>query len=116
MAAEAAISSAVELLDNLLVEKVKFLRGVEGEVQLLKEELERMQLFLGVANRKAIEDPMVRKWISDLREVGLDTEDMVEMFLINHRRNTGALKSCIGFAKCVYQLDTIGHEVESIRD
>ncbi|XP_057802252.1 disease susceptibility protein LOV1-like [Salvia miltiorrhiza] len=117
MAAEAAISSTVELLGDQLIHKVKFLRGVRGQVQLLKEELKRMQSFLKDANKKQAEDESVRSWISEIRDVAHDAEDTIEMFLVNveHARNRGLLKRCISFAKRMRHLDRIGGEIESIR-
>ncbi|XP_057802237.1 disease resistance protein RPH8A-like [Salvia miltiorrhiza] len=117
MAAEAAISSAVELLGNLLIQKVKFLRGVKRNVELLRDELKRMQSFLKDANKKQFEDERVRNWISEMREVAEDAEDTVEMFLLNveNSKSKGLLKRCTRFAKRMYQLNRIGDEIESIR-
>lgn len=114
MAAEAAISSAVELLGDLLIEKVKSLQAVEGNVRALKEELEWMQSFLNEANKKQGEDDGVRQWIKKVREVAQDAEDTIEMFT-ESRRNKGFLSRCTGFAKRMHRLDRIGDEIESIR-
>ncbi|XP_057802345.1 putative disease resistance protein At1g50180 [Salvia miltiorrhiza] len=115
--AEAAISSLVELLGDQLIQKVKFLRGVEGKVESLKSELKRMQSFLEDANKKQFEDKRVYNWISEIREVAQDAEDTIEMFLINveNSKSKGLLKRCTSFAKRMYQLDGIGDEIESIR-
>ncbi|XP_057802244.1 disease susceptibility protein LOV1-like [Salvia miltiorrhiza] len=121
MAAEAAISSAVALLGDLLIQKVKSVRGVEGKVQSLKEELEWMQSFLKHANKKQAEDEGVRNWIKKIKEVAQDAaqdaEDAIEMFLVNaeNDKNRGLLKRCTSFAKRMYHLDRIGAEIESIR-
>ncbi|XP_057802245.1 disease resistance protein RPH8A-like [Salvia miltiorrhiza] len=117
MAAEAAISAAVELLGDQLIQKVKSLRGVEGKVELLREELKRMQSFLKDANKKQFEDERVRNWISDIRELAQDAQDTIEMFLINveNSRNRNFLKKYASFAKRMHQLDKIGDEIESIR-
>ncbi|XP_057802211.1 disease resistance protein RPP8-like [Salvia miltiorrhiza] len=118
MAAEAAISSLVELLRNLLIQKVKFLRGVEGKVELLREELKRMQSFLKDANKKQFEEERVRNWISGIRELAQDAEDTIEIFLLNieSAKNWGLLKRCTSSPKRMYHLDKIGDEIESIRD
>ncbi|XP_057802218.1 putative disease resistance protein At1g50180 isoform X2 [Salvia miltiorrhiza] len=117
MAAEAAISSAVELLGNLLIQKVKSLRGVEGNIQSLKEELEWMQSFLKEANKRQAGDEGVRNWIKKIREVAQDAEDTIEIFLVNveNAKNRGLLERCTTFPKRMYHLDRIGHEIESIR-
>ncbi|XP_057802242.1 disease resistance protein RPH8A-like [Salvia miltiorrhiza] len=114
--AEAAISSLVELLGDQLIQKVKFLRGVEGKVESLKAELKRMQCFLEDANKKQFEDKNVQNWISEIREVAQDAEDTIEMFLINveNSKSKGLLKRCTRFARRMYELNRIGDEIESI--
>ncbi|XP_057802215.1 putative disease resistance protein At1g50180 isoform X2 [Salvia miltiorrhiza] len=117
MAAEAAISTLVELLGNQLIEKVKFLRGVEGKVELLREELKRMQSFLKDANKKQFEDESVRNWISEIRELAQDAQDTIEIFLLNveNAKNWGLFKRCTSSPKRMYHLYKIGDEIESIR-
>ncbi|XP_047967012.1 disease resistance protein RPP8-like [Salvia hispanica] len=118
MAAEAAISSAVELLGNLLIQKVKLLRGVEGKVRLLKDELESMQSFLIDANRKQAKDEGVRDWIRKIREIAFDAEDTIEMFVIKAEclGRRGHFERFISFPKRMHDLDQIGDEIDSIRD
>lgn len=116
MAAEAAITSLVGMLGNLVIQKVKFLQGVEGKVHLLEDELRRMQSFLKDANKKQAENESVRNWISEIRDVAQDAQDTIEMFLLNveNPRKTSLLKRCTGFSKRMYHLDRIGEEIESI--
>ncbi|XP_057801919.1 disease resistance protein RPH8A-like [Salvia miltiorrhiza] len=116
MAAEAAISSLVELLCDQLIHKVKFLRGVEGKVESLKAEFKRMQSFLEDANKKQFQDMRVRNWISEIRELAQDAQDTIEMFLLNveSAKNWGLFKRCTTFPKRMYHLYGIGDEIESI--
>ncbi|KAH6757249.1 hypothetical protein C2S53_010306 [Perilla frutescens var. hirtella] len=113
MAAETAISSAVQLLGDLLIQKVKFVRGVEGKVELLKDELNRMQSFLKDANKKQAQDERVRNWVSEIREVAQDAQDAIEMFLLNIQNHPR--RSCTSFSKRIYYIDRIGEEIESIQ-
>ncbi|KAL0303011.1 UNVERIFIED_CONTAM: Disease resistance protein PIK6-NP [Sesamum radiatum] len=116
--AEAAISFAVETLGNLAIQKVAFLQGVEGQVNWLKDELKRMQSFLKDAAEKEADDERIRNWISDIRELAQDAEDVVDAFLLkveNPRRSRGLLGRCAFFPQHVYHLDRLGQEIESIR-
>ncbi|XP_057802234.1 disease resistance protein RPP8-like [Salvia miltiorrhiza] len=117
MAAEAAISAAVELLGDLLIQKVKFLRGVERKVELLQDELKTMQSFLIDANKKQAEDERVRDWISKIREVAQDAQDAIEIFhlKIENPTSMALLKRCTSFPKRMCHLHGIGDEIESIR-
>lgn len=114
--AETAISYLLEQLGDVVIEKVKFVRGVKKEVESLKVELRRMQCFLEYANRKQVEDSNVRDWISGIREAAQDAQDTIEMFLINveNAKNRGSLKTCTTFPKRMYHLQRIGGEIESI--
>lgn len=116
MAAETAISSAVATLGDLLIQKVEFLRGVEGEVGRLRNELARMQCFLRDAAGKEAKDERVRHWVSEMREVAQDAEDAVEIFVLkveNARSRWQHARAC--FPKHVLYLHRIGEEIEKIR-
>ncbi|XP_047969416.1 putative disease resistance RPP13-like protein 3 [Salvia hispanica] len=115
--ADAAISSVVKLLGNLLIKKVISLRGVEGKVRLLKDELKSMQSFLRDANRREAKEERVRDWIRELREIAFDAEDTIEMFLINveNVKSRGLPIRFTSFPKRMHHLDQIGDEIDSIR-
>ncbi|KAG8380406.1 hypothetical protein BUALT_Bualt06G0012000 [Buddleja alternifolia] len=115
--AEAAMSFAVEKLGDLAIQKVAFLRGVEGQVNMLKSKLEWMQCFLKDAAEKQGNDERVRKWISDIREVAQDAEDAIETFILKvetPKKSSGLLERCVCFPNHVYHLDRVGEEIESI--
>lgn len=116
--AEVAVSFAVERLSSLLIHKVAFLQGVEGQVKWLKDELQRMQCFLKDAVEKQANDERIHKWISDIRDVAQDAEDIIETFVLKveaPRRSRGLLETCVCFPDHVYRLDMVGEEIESIR-
>ncbi|KAL1552115.1 putative disease resistance protein [Salvia divinorum] len=115
--ADAAISSAVQVLGNLLTQNVQYLRGVKGKVQSLKEELEWMQSFLKDANRKQAKNEVFRIWIGKIREIAYDTEDTIELFAtdVENAKNTIFLKRCTGFPKRIYQICKIVGKIKSIR-
>ncbi|KAL0298601.1 UNVERIFIED_CONTAM: putative disease resistance RPP13-like protein 3 [Sesamum radiatum] len=117
--AEAAVSFAVETLGNLAIQKVAFLQGVEGQVNWLKNELKRMQSFLKDAAEKQVNDASIRDWISEIRELAQDAEDVIESFILKvetPRKSRGLLGRCACFPEHVYHLDKLGQEIEDIRD
>ncbi|KAI3459046.1 hypothetical protein Pfo_015709 [Paulownia fortunei] len=116
--ADAAISFAVQKLGDLLIQKVAFLQGVEEKVKWLKDELERMQCFLEDAAEKQAKEKGIHKWLSDIRKVAQDAEDVIETFILNidtPRRSRGLLGRCGGYPNHVYHLNRVGIEIESIR-
>ncbi|KAH6761098.1 hypothetical protein C2S51_018047 [Perilla frutescens var. frutescens] len=115
---EAAISSAVQILGNLLIEKVKFLQAVSSEVELLKDELKRMQCFLKDAADKRATNESVRNWISDIRKVAYDAEDVIEIFILrveSARKNRGLLMKLSCFRNHIYNLDRVGEEIRLLQ-
>ncbi|PIN06172.1 Apoptotic ATPase [Handroanthus impetiginosus] len=116
--AEAAISSAVETLGNLLMEKVGFLADVEEQVKWVKRELQRMQGFLKDANQKQAKNESVSTWISEIRELAQDAEDVIETFILeidSPRRSRGLLGRCACFPSHLYHLNKLGNEINSIK-
>ncbi|PIN21651.1 Apoptotic ATPase [Handroanthus impetiginosus] len=116
--AEAAISFAVETLGNLLIEKVFFLGGVEKQVKWVKRELQRMQGFLKDASKKQAKNQSIRQWISEIRDLAQDAEDVIETFILeidNPRRRRGLLGRCASFPSHLYHLYKLGNEIKSIK-
>lgn len=115
MAAEAAVSSLVKILGDLLIQKVNFLRGVEGQVQWLKDELKRMQCFLKDAAEKQGKDERIRNWILEIRELAYDAQDVIEMFVLKVE-SRGQLGMYVSFPKHVYYVNKVAVEIECIKN
>ncbi|KAL8544589.1 hypothetical protein ACS0TY_004986 [Phlomoides rotata] len=80
--ADAAITFAVEKLGDALMNKVSFLKGVEGQVRWVRDELQSMRCFLKDAAEKQGHDERIRQWISEVRGVAQDAEDVIEIFTL----------------------------------
>ncbi|PSS19076.1 Disease resistance protein [Actinidia chinensis var. chinensis] len=80
---DAVVSFVVQRLGELLVEQVIFLQGVRDEVQWLRNKLEYMLCFLEDAEEKQDDgDRRIQKWISDIRDVAYDAEDIIDNFIV----------------------------------
>ncbi|KAL7148697.1 hypothetical protein ABFS83_06G196200 [Erythranthe nasuta] len=110
--AEAALLSLLKVLGKLVIQHVNFLQGFEGQVLQLKDELEMMQCFLKDAARKKDKDERIRKWISDIREVAQDAEDVIETCILKVDTQTRSEGSLIRLTKRKYD---IGEAIESIK-
>ncbi|KAK6152965.1 hypothetical protein DH2020_012604 [Rehmannia glutinosa] len=116
--AEAAFSFAVQKLGQLTIQKVGFLQGVEAQVKWLKDELETMQCFLKDAAEKQADNQSIRKWISDIRDLAQDADDVIETFILKidaPRRSRGLIGRFVYLPRHVYHLDRVGEEIERIR-
>ncbi|KAK6128369.1 hypothetical protein DH2020_037881 [Rehmannia glutinosa] len=116
--AEAAFSFAVQKLGQLAIQKVGFLQGVEAQVKWLKDELETMQCFLKDTAEKQADNQSIRKWISDIRDLAQDADDVIETFILKidaPRRSRGLIGRFVYSPRHVYHLDRVGEEIERIR-
>ncbi|GAB2274080.1 hypothetical protein Dimus_008850 [Dionaea muscipula] len=80
--AESAVQSAAEWLGKLVVEEVQYLYGVRDKVEELQEELEWMQCFLSDADARRHKDARLRKWVSQIKDLAYDAEDVVDKFML----------------------------------
>ncbi|KAL6322675.1 hypothetical protein AAG906_015361 [Vitis piasezkii] len=91
---------------------------VEGQIKLLRNELEWMRLFLKDADSKRIYDERIKLWVNQIRNATHDAEDVIDEFIVNmdHRqRRLNTLKllkclpTCVGFADklpFIHELDS----------
>ncbi|PSS19055.1 Disease resistance protein [Actinidia chinensis var. chinensis] len=79
---DAVVSFVVARLGDLLIEQVIFLRGVKDEVEWLRNKLEYILCFLKDAEEKQDGDHRIQKWISDIRNIAYDAEDIIDNFIL----------------------------------
>ncbi|XP_061365904.1 putative disease resistance protein At1g50180 [Gastrolobium bilobum] len=77
---ESVVSFAVERLGDLLLEEAKLLSGVKVQVNKMQDELKWMQGFLRDAERRQDKDETIKNWISDIRKLAYDAEDVIEVY------------------------------------
>ncbi|KAJ4724319.1 Disease resistance protein [Melia azedarach] len=79
---DAVVSFVVERVGDYLIREAVFLREVRNEVESLMNELKWMQCFIKDAEEKQSDNPMIGMWISDLRDIAYDSEDVLDKFLL----------------------------------
>lgn len=79
---ESIVSLAVDRLYDLLIEEFRLLEGVSGQVRKMQVELKRMQCFLRDAERRQQEDESIQNWISEIKIIAYDAEDLVETYAL----------------------------------
>ncbi|TXG65554.1 hypothetical protein EZV62_006829 [Acer yangbiense] len=79
---DAVVSFALNRLTDFLIDEAVFLGSVRQEVQWLKNELEWMQCYIASAEEKQDDNPIVRKWLSDITEIAYDAEDVIDKFIL----------------------------------
>ncbi|CAM8945273.1 unnamed protein product [Rhodiola kirilowii] len=96
LGAGAAIATAVLKLSEFLHKHANFLFGIRGKIERLEKELSWMQSFLEDAEKKLDNNgSLIRKWVSDVRDLAYECEDVIDTFLLK-LRGRETQPSCIG--------------------
>ena len=110
----AVISFVVNRIGDQLIEEAVFLKDVRPRIERLHRDLRAINCFLEAADAKQEEDPRVRNWVSDIRDVAYDAEDVVDMFILKAE----ALRRKI-FVKRIFQkprcLHNLGKKIDDIQ-
>ncbi|KAM3358474.1 hypothetical protein P3S68_021405 [Capsicum galapagoense] len=104
--ADSAVIFVLDKIINLLVEEVILLQGVKHDIQYIKDELERMIAFLGVADAFEEGDAEVKVWVRQVRDVANDIEDVIdESMLLSYDHHFHG--SCCFIAKLFFSIRNI---------
>ncbi|XP_031256136.1 disease resistance protein RPP13-like [Pistacia vera] len=82
---DAVVSYVVKRLGDYLIQEAAFFRGIRSEVESLQKDLEWMNCFLKDAEEKQVDNPLIRQWVSDIRDIAFDCEDVLDEFMIKVR-------------------------------
>ncbi|XWS47720.1 hypothetical protein CRYUN_Cryun13aG0008500 [Craigia yunnanensis] len=114
--AEAAVSFLLEKLADIL-EEIDFQTNVRDEVVRLQDELMRMRCFLRDADAKQDDDERVRNWVSDIRNVAYDAEDLIDTFIlrIDSSKKNNSIKRYTSIFKDWKHRSNIANELMDIQ-
>ncbi|PRQ23776.1 putative P-loop containing nucleoside triphosphate hydrolase, leucine-rich repeat domain, L [Rosa chinensis] len=76
--------SLADLLKDVLVEESKPLLRVRQNVRDIQKELTLINCVLKDADEKQGQDNSLQNWVSDIREIAYDAEDVIRTFSIRH--------------------------------
>ncbi|XP_068330013.1 disease resistance protein RPP8-like [Pyrus communis] len=79
--AEAVVIFVLERVADVLGE-IQLPKDVRPEILRLRDELKRMQCFLKDADAKQEDDLQVRNWVSDVRNLAYDAEDLIDTYIL----------------------------------
>ncbi|KAL9681757.1 hypothetical protein QQ045_013545 [Rhodiola kirilowii] len=95
LGAGVAIATAVLKLSEFLHKHANFLFAIRDKIERLKKELSWMQSFLQDAEKKLDNSSLIREWVSDVRDLAYDCEDVIDTFLLK-LRGREPQSGCIG--------------------
>ncbi|KAI3910033.1 hypothetical protein MKW92_006898 [Papaver armeniacum] len=117
---EAIVSFAVQRLGDALIQEAVSLHGVHEQVEQLGNELRRMLCFLKDADSKEQQgDELVRNWVSEIRDVAYDSEDVIDTFVLKvASRERGGIMNLLIKSACILNTRKhqykVGKEIQSI--
>ncbi|KAK9742280.1 hypothetical protein RND81_03G161100 [Saponaria officinalis] len=77
-----SIETVAQWLGTLVVDEVQYLGAVKDKVEELQTELEWMQCFLIDADEKQTKNVLIRKWVSEIRDLAFYAEDLIESYIL----------------------------------
>lgn len=84
-----AVQVVLEQLASLVAEETRFLGGVRGGIDELRDDLHSMKSFLQDAEERSESDQGLRAWVKQVRDVAYDAEDILEEFMIRFAPSHG---------------------------
>ncbi|XVE48928.1 hypothetical protein DITRI_Ditri01bG0041400 [Diplodiscus trichospermus] len=108
------LSSVVERIGELLTQEAEYLLGVEDQVNRLQTELRWMKSFLKEADSRQAEDQRVRMWVSEIRDIAYDAEDVIDtLALEGASERKGSVSSFIKRWACILKEGWKVHKIRS---
>ncbi|KAL7188078.1 hypothetical protein ACSBR1_038015 [Camellia fascicularis] len=118
--AETAVFHLLAKLGPFLQGEVNLLSGVREAMEDIRDEFERMSVFLRVADAKEESDPQLKVWVKQVRDAAYDTEDVLDKFklhLAHHHGDGffGFLRKVFYLAKTLKARHQIAYEIQRIK-
>ncbi|WJX30609.1 hypothetical protein P8452_19127 [Trifolium repens] len=117
--AEAAVSSVLQKLGQLIVQEAISLRGIGRDFKEIKDELESIQAFLKDADRMTADDEggqvneRVKIWVKQLREASFRIEDVIDEYNMYEASQIGCeIHSLSGL---IALLQNISHKIPTLK-
>lgn len=117
MAAESIVSFVVAKLGDAVIQEIIFLKGVREQFKQLQKELSSIIGFLKTADAKHSNDPDIRIWVSDVRDIAYDVDDVLDDFFLKFapkKERSNILRRSARFPRKIIDAHQIGKEIETI--
>lgn len=103
------------------------LLGIENELKKLRRRMRRIEGFLESAEKKRYMDPNINEWVTELKDVAYDADDIIDRCMIEGRklledrpsksavchRYLSLIFSCLS---CLKSRHVIGSEIRKLND
>ncbi|XP_073102975.1 putative disease resistance protein RGA3 isoform X2 [Elaeis guineensis] len=125
MILKAFVGRYVNQLSEFLEGEMSMMLGVKDEIKKVQRRMERISGFLESAERKMYADLSVNRWVTELKDIMYDADDIIDRCMIEGRRlledhpsesavrRPSSLFSCFS---CIKFRHEIGSEIRKLND
>ncbi|XP_042479791.1 putative disease resistance RPP13-like protein 3 [Macadamia integrifolia] len=115
--AEIVVLTLVQKLGMLLADESHLLDGVEEEVDSLHRELILISPPLRNADMRSQENEGVKEWVTQIRDLAFEVEDLIDVFLdkVVRKRQRNVVLKIKGLPNKVITLHKLGKQIEDIK-
>ncbi|TQD82484.1 hypothetical protein C1H46_031959 [Malus baccata] len=82
--AESVVTFLLNRLTSLIEQEERLFSGVRAQIEDIIDELERIKAFLRVADTEEDEEPQLKVWVKQVRDLAYEIEDALEKFRLSH--------------------------------
>ncbi|KAM2503766.1 hypothetical protein PS1_037754 [Malus domestica] len=126
--AESVVTFLLDRLTSLIEQEVRLFSGVRAQIEDIINELERIKAFLRVADAKEDDDPQLKVWVKQVRDVAYEIEDALDKFRLSHshvhrhgfhaslRKLSRIIKKLIARRQIAGDIQTIKSKIRSLSE
>ncbi|XP_020114577.1 probable disease resistance protein At1g58602 [Ananas comosus] len=85
MSEDALVSYIVNKIGDLFTQEISQIWKVADDVESLKQELQALEIFLNNMDYKQRRDAATKTWLSSVRDVAYEAEDLIDTYLLEKR-------------------------------
>ncbi|KAL3825331.1 hypothetical protein ACJIZ3_021360 [Penstemon smallii] len=124
--AESAVSFLCDQLSIWLQQEGELLGGLKQKVQYIRDEMMHMKAFLRVADSKEENNPQLKEWVRQVREIAYDTEDVLDEYMPRFalpaatgfrghlKKSYYTVRNLKSHRRIASEIQTIKHKLENI--
>ncbi|XP_057466745.1 toMV resistance protein Tm-2(2)-like [Actinidia eriantha] len=118
---QAVIKKAVDIASNLLIEEGSYFSSLKADINWIEREMRYIQSYLEDIDSMQAGDKRVATFMSDIRDLGLDVEDILDKHAIEiasakTQGFLGRLRSSPGNFGYIYNAHNFVAEIKEIRE
>ncbi|ERN19077.1 hypothetical protein AMTR_s00061p00111020 [Amborella trichopoda] len=93
--AQVVVAFLLERLNDFIASEAQLLCGVRKDPVWIRDELQRIKVFLQSADKKKARDEKLKDWVRCVREVSYDADDILDGFNIQMKNYSNVVDKIV---------------------